>query len=574
MRSDQLLDEVKLAIVDELRNNSLTSCSRWAANRRIMGGDFHGPYSDKYHPWVREIHNSWAPYNYAMKGAQLGVTEVAVNRALYTIDKMKRNVLYVLPTGQAASDFSQARFGGALSLSPYLSALFTDTNKVNMKQAGGNVLYIRGSGGRGDLVSVDVAELILDEVDRMVQDKVWLALERLSGNLTKHVLGISTPTIPNYGIHKLYTGSTQEHFMFPCPSCSRIIELKWPDSVVICGEHVTDARCADSYLQCYECKAKLDHNDKPYFLSKAFWESHDKSANKDVRGFHISQLYSFTITPGDLVVSHFRGVGDEFAAKEFHNSKLGLPFIGDGAKVDDVMIDRCISIGGHTKKDERPRAGNRIITMGIDRGKWNYAVVIEWLFDKWALDINATAQARLLYEFKFDEEDFDTIVNDLMSEWQIRACVVDADPGPMDARRFARRFAGFVWLTRYRSGRTGKEITIDDQDDGAPVATVDRANWLSASLGRFKGKHPRIALPQDVSNEFREHVQNLVATYVRPESTDKKKKGNQPIAGEGEPVLDFVKLGPDHFAHAYTYAEIALPLVAAQEMNADIGKFQ
>lgn len=50
-----------------------------------MGGDFPGPYSDKYHPWVREMHDSWAPFNWAMKGAQLGVTEVAINRALYTI---------------------------------------------------------------------------------------------------------------------------------------------------------------------------------------------------------------------------------------------------------------------------------------------------------------------------------------------------------------------------------------------------------------------------------------------------------------------------------------------------------
>src|SRR3954466_5883483 len=119
-----LLDEMKAVIVDGLQNRTLTSCSRWAARRRVMSGDFAGPYSDKYHPWVREMHDSWAPFNYAMKGAQLGVTEVAINRAFYTLDILKRNVLYVLPTSLIAGDFSKARFGGALSLSPYLKNLF------------------------------------------------------------------------------------------------------------------------------------------------------------------------------------------------------------------------------------------------------------------------------------------------------------------------------------------------------------------------------------------------------------------------------------------------------------------
>lgn len=557
MAKDDLIDDLKLSIVDGLKNRSLTSCSRWASKRRIMGGDFAGPYSTKYHPWVTEMHDSEAPFNYVMKGAQIGVTEVCINRALYTIDRLKRDVLYVLPTSITASDFSKARFGGALALSPYLRSIFSDTNAVNIKQAGSNTLYIRGSRGDSNLVSIPVSEMILDEVDRMEQKQIWLALERLSGQLTKHVWGVSTPTIPNYGIHKLYLGSTQEHYIFPCTSCSRLIELKWPESVEIVGDSSSDARCAESYLKCYECQQRLEHKDKPNFLANAYWESFDKSANPDIRGFHVNQLYSFTQTPGELVVAYFRGFGDELAAKEFHNSKCGIPYIGDGAKVDDVMLDRCI--GGHSKNDDRPSAAGRIITLGLDRGKWNHFVVMEWLFDHWSLDINATAKGKLLYEGKFHEEDFDTAVNQLMVEWQVLACVVDADPGPMDARRFARRFPGYVWLCRYRRGRAAREITITEDDDNAPMATVDRANWLSASLGRFKQQPPSIILPRDVSEEYRKHIKALVSTYNRDD--------------DGNPVQDFVKTDVDHLAHAQTYAEIALPLVAAQRMGADIGKF-
>src|SRR5690606_8051994 len=112
----------------------------------------------------------------------------------------------------------KARFNNALSLSPYIRGMFSDINSVGLKQAGENTLYIRGSRGESNLVSIPVSELILDEVDRMDQSAIHLALTRLDGQLSKHVWGISTPTIPNYGIHKLYIGSTQEHYVFPCPA--------------------------------------------------------------------------------------------------------------------------------------------------------------------------------------------------------------------------------------------------------------------------------------------------------------------------------------------------------------------
>jgi hypothetical protein len=560
---DQLIDGFKDSLVDGLKNRTLTSCYRWATRRRIIQGvedNLPAAYSGRLHPWVVGMHDSDARYNYAMKGAQLGVTEVAINRALYVIDKMKRDVLYVLPTSTTAGDFSKARFGGALSLSPYLKSLFTDTNAVNLKQAGSNTLYIRGSRGDSNLVSIPVSELFLDEVDRMEQKQVWLALERLSGKIDKHVWGISTPTIPNYGIHKLFMGGTQEHFVFQCPRCSKWTELIWPECIEIVGEHVTDARCDESFLKCKECNGRLEHKDKPNFLKNAIWKAFEENANPNVRSFYINQLYSFTITPGELVVAHFRGLGDELAQKEFHNSKLGMPFIGDGAAVDDVMLDRSVEAGGgYTMQGGRPKQAGRMIVMGIDRGKWNYYEVCEYFFENAGLDLNAASTCKVLAAGKFLEEHFDQTVDALMREWQILGCVVDADPGPMEARRFARRFPGYVWLCRYRKGVTAKEIAISEEEDDAPIATVDRSNWMSASLGRFKTDPTRITLPADISKEYREHTKAPTSTYVRDDF--------------GNPSLEFISTGPDHFGHARTYAEIALPLAASRVLNSDIKKF-
>lgn len=550
-----LLAELKQAIAEGLVSNSLTNCYRWATKRRVMGEPFPGPYSGLHHPWVCDLHDSKASFNYAMKSAQMGITEIGINRAFYILDILKRDVLYVLPTAMNATDFSKARFSVALKLSKYLSELFTDTNTVSLKQAGTTNLYIRGSRGDSNLKSIPVSELILDEVDEMDQKQIWLALERLSGQTRKCVWGISTPTIPNYGIHKLFQTGTQEHFVFQCPHCSKHTELVWPECIEVIGETVNDVRCHQSYLKCKECKHKLEHKAKPDWLAKGLWNVTAQNANPDIRSFYINQLYSFTVTPGEIVVAHYRGLGDEAANKEFHNSKLGLPFIGEGAQVTEKQIDDTIK--KHTTNDARPKiGGRRLITMGVDQGKFSYWVICEWFVDGLSSDINVAAHCRVLAFGKFLEDDWRKL-DELMREWQVLACVIDADPQINEARRFAKKFAGYVWLCRYRRGKVAKEIAIGDEGDGAPLATVDRTNWLTASLGRFRTA--RIELPADVSMEFREHMKALVRTYVRDE--------------DNNPVATFVETAPDHYAHALNYAEIGLPLAAAITTGEDVKKF-
>ena len=269
---DELWDAFQQGLTRGLLSHSLKSCSRWAEHRRVMGAPFPGPYSFKHHPWCREIHNSKAAFTVAMKAAQLGITEAGINRAFFTLDQLKRDVLYVLPTTLNASDFSKARFSTALKLSPYLKSLFVDTNTVGLKSTGTNVLYIRGSRGDSNLKSIPVSELVLDELDEMDTKAIWLALERLSGQVEKHVVAISTPTVPKYGIHKLFLTSTQEHFTFKCPCCGRWTEFVWPDCVEIVGETVSDPRCNESFIKCKECKHKLDHKAKPEFLAGGLWQ--------------------------------------------------------------------------------------------------------------------------------------------------------------------------------------------------------------------------------------------------------------------------------------------------------------
>jgi hypothetical protein len=114
---------------------------------------------------------------------------------------------------------------------------------------------------------------------------------------------------------------------------------------------------------------------------------------------------------------------------------------------------------------------------------------------------------------------------------------------------------------------TAKEISVSDDDNFSPIATVDRSNWFSAALGRFRQPR-RILLPRDVSMEYREHIQAPIRTYVREGSAEDIKKRQSDNL-----VAKYISTGPDHYALARVYSEIALPFAASLTSGEDIAKF-
>lgn len=564
----EMLEEFSQSFKSSVESRTITVPSIWAEKRRVMGHPFEGPYSFRYHPWCRELHDSKASHNISMKSAQAGFTEVGINLALYTVDVLQKNVLYVLPTLSNSSDFAKTRFDPALSLSPELKRIFTDANNVRLKMAGNTSLYIRGSRGDSNLKSIPVSVLILDELDEMDQTQIELALQRLRGHPESTVWYISTPTVPGHGVALEYESSTKEHFRFRCPSCNKIDELVFPDSILMCGDGVGDPDCHRSVYQCTMCKYQYKHSvidgkteqeDKLMALANTgFWEPTVKDADPDRRGFKINQLYNYPVAPGVIVNDYFKSQTSQFAKQEFHKSILGEPYAGAECQVTDQMILEAVRPYSCKELSPQPNERPRMITMGLDRGNWCHYVIAEWFYPEATLDLNASAQCKVLDAGMFLEEDFDMYTKRLMHTWQVRACMVDMDPGPQEARRFARRFPGFVWLNRYRQGRSGKEMTIDDDGSYAPVATVDRTNWLDISLGRFY--NGTIELPNDLPTGFSKHIKALVRVY----ELDK----------DGNPEARYKNYQkPDHYAHALNYAEIAFPCAVSVGTNKNIMNF-
>jgi hypothetical protein len=317
---------------------------------------------------------------------------------------------------------------------------------------------------------------------------------------------------------------------------------------MITADHKDDPRIKDTHLICSKTKLELPHETKREWLTvdNTLWVP--KTPDFEARGFHINQLYSIVKHPSKVAESYLRGLIDKVSEQEFYNSRLGLPHVVEGAQINSHQIDQLLT---KRSKTDAPPEG-RIVTMGVDQGSWLHYEIDAWNFKSLGPDLNMSAECELLTEGKCKHfHELDT----LMKQWQINGCVIDAQPERRMAYEFAVRFWGFVRMCFYAQGQKGKRISMGTEEEHTIV--VDRTSWLDTALNRF---HTRtISLPQDLSGEYKSHIQNIIRHYKRNNA--------------GDSIAEYVHNGDDHFAHARCYSELALPLAASIQTNKDIKVF-
>lgn len=546
-----LISESRARFQQGLLRQAVQTASRWACKYRMMKGM---PWTFRNHPWLKGMHDSLAEENIGQKSAQMGFTEVLLNLAFFKVDVMREDVLYVLPNKTPdATDFSVGRFDAALDASPHLSNLFSDIKNVGLKRTGSCSVYIRGSRGRSGLKSIPAPNLFFDERDEMDKEQVVLALERASGQMKKNIWQISTPRVDDSGINAEFRLSSQENFVFQCPHCAKHVCLTWPDCFVLCGETTLDPKMYDSYVCCPKCKHKLEHEAKPEFLKDGVWGPTVKSPR---RGFYINQLYSCALRPHEIARHAILANTDLHYEQELWNSKMGLPHLTKGAQVTEAMINGRISDFRITDNHDT----KMLTTMGVDVGSWNHVIIQQWLLPSvLGADLNTQAIPRTIQMCKVrDFGDLDR----LMRRYNINACVIDMFPERRMAKQFADRFPGYVKLCYYARSISGRSLIVPKDEDETIIdwrINVDRTSWLDTALGRFHTG--RVLLPQDTEQEFKEHIQNI----VRVPKLDK----------DDNPIVEYEtkENKQDHYAHAFTYAEIALPLAVARSTGQDIAAF-
>ena len=483
----------------------------WAeAYRRIGGQPMVLP------PALHAIYEDDHPFLVVRKPSQVGITELNINLALFSADSgyAGRGVaLVVLPTGEMAERISQARFAKAINESPYLRRrAHPDTGpikspaNVQRRSLGSGVVYFVGSEQESQFSGIDADVVICDEFDLMRPDTLALMQSRTRSSRAPRLIATSTPTIESFGVSALYDRSDARRYELQCANCESWQTPSFPDSV-------DWDRLA---VVCRSCAGPLD----PWRIGR--WVS-DCPEQPDIHGYQLNRL---VLPNPPLTAMRLAMNGTLPTTREtFYRQDLGVPWISEDARLTLDDLQRCV---GAPPFDPLAFHFTRV-AMGVDVGKELHVVIRGFYEGRWYL-----IRAQTCDEFQE--------LDQLLAQFKVSMCVVDAQPERRAVRDFYQRHPDKVRLCLYVQQGIAAHW---DYVDGVGFVRVPRTLAMDDWLYQFKSG--TFAVPEN----YRElaggdYVKHLLAP-VRLTVPD----------AFGQPVATFEHTRPDDFAHAEVYATLA-----------------
>ena len=127
-----------------------------------------------------------------------------------------------------------------------------------------------------------------------------------------------------------------------------------------------------------------------------------------------------------------------------------------------------------------------------------------------------------------------------MRNLNVSLCVVDAFPETRNARAFAERHRGKVYLNYYNVHQKGSSAWNEKE----LIVSCNRTESLDSSHKEIMDQS--IILPKEceIIREFAKHLHNVAKKLEEDEETGSKR-------------YVYVKLGTDHFRHAFNYETMA-----------------
>jgi hypothetical protein len=464
------------------------------------------PFSFQRHEYLLEPYQDNHPDVTEMKAAQMGLSSKAILKVLYGARyKGYKGVLYLFPTRSDVQDFSKGRISPLIEDNPeFIGQWVRETDAAGIKRVWNTYLYLRGMQSRIGLKSIPVDLIVFDELDEAPQNAVDMAMERMGHSEIREVLRLSNPTLPDYGIDKAFQETDQRYWLLKCPVCSSwtCLEDTFPDCLVEIGGRVIRA--------CQKCQGELNPSIGEWIAKRP--------SIKDKRGRHYSQLFSHFVDPGDIL-HQFRTTNN---LTDFYNLKIGIAYVEATNRLSVQEVLALCGNEGIVDQDPGP------CSMGVDQGKDLHVVIGKRTPPKAGSIIHLG-----IYK---DWEELDR----LMRSFNISRCVVDALPETRNARAFAERHKGKVFLSFYQDHQKGS-YAWNEKD---LIVSCNRTESLDASHREVSEKTIIIPRECEITRLFADHLHNVAKKLEEDEETGSKR-------------YVYVKLGPDHFRHAYNYEVMA-----------------
>lgn len=468
-------------------------------------------------PFLVDYLRDFYPNICVKKGSQIRFTTTTIAKALFYLDNQKRTGIYTFPTATEVRHFSAIRFKNMVRSSEYIQKRMKGIDNTEVKQIGESTLYFRGSQVEKQAISIPSDMNIHDELDFSNPEVKDIYSSRLASSKDQITWEFSTPTLPKYGISRVFEESDQRYWMCKCTRCNTWQTMRFP-------QNMKKKRKRNSwYWGCWKC-------DKTINRRMGKWIAKYPRRTRDgfgVRGYHIGQPSCPFISAQYVAKEYKKSINIATGTKRFHNFNLGLEYESGESKLSRKIIFNNID-----SPPSNHRWGRTYI--GIDQGDM-FHVIVTTIIDgrRWIYHLEKTNRPERIKE--------------IISSFNPTMCVLDALPNTHTARDILNSFKGKVHIAFYNNqeglwnprnpDKSPYEILIN-RTDAMDNTTAD---WVA---GRVKISNQ---IERYLIEEFSDHMENV----KRDIDTDKH--------GQNIPVWKAV--GPDHYRHADLYNYIAFNIV-------------
>ncbi|EFO31346.1 phage terminase large subunit (GpA) [Roseibium sp. TrichSKD4] len=398
---------LRQVFADGVRPDPVQSVSQWADEKRFLSGKASaepGKWRTKRFPPLKEIMDCMSVYEdvqevAVMKGAQVGVTEVALNTIGYAVDYSPGPLMYCMPDVPTAEKISETRLTPMIESTPALKAKIGDQksrdakNTKTYKDFPGGFVTLVGAHSPAGLRSLPIRWLIGDEQDAYPLsagkegDPYELAKVRCRNFPRSKILTLSTPNETAISrILQAFLLGDQRYYEVPCTACGACHPIKWQSIQWDKGQPET------ACYVCPDCNHKHYEHEKRVLLEKGEWVPTAESQRPGYRSYHLSALYSPWLSWVDvardwLACHRPDGTVNNEKRKVFINTVLGEPWEDTGEKVESDKLLAAREPFGAVLNDRIA-----ILTAGVDVQEDRLEVeLVGWGVDEesWSVDYRA-----------------------------------------------------------------------------------------------------------------------------------------------------------------------------------------
>jgi len=516
-----------------------------------------GPYSFDHHRPLLEIAQRLPQLKevWVLKGAQVGLSTLAVGWCLYLALAKGCNVGYALPTKVFARRFLKTRFKGVIAGNALLKEAVRTTENVGLMtvaapagihsdagqsgRPGTSHLYMLGMENLTDAISIPLDALAFDEVDVLNQENMAWADDRIAASAFRQKLYFSVGMNPGLGMDAGYQVTSQRVWVVRCPACGKddqVLEELFPECVRWVG--------GAWERTCVGCGKPLAVQESGRWVAR--------HPDRDVEGYRVPQLIIPAVSLDYIMGRWEQARRRRSLLAKFRSSTLALPDAGERQRITAGILVRVLDVYPVQVTAEWSVGG-------ADVGDTCHVAFADFQ--------GGRPDPQRLRFIRLETVSSDRMVqqmSDLITAMGCRCFVIDARPFRTEARRLARLHPDVVVLQYFKGQAFG---TGTETHDGHTYRTVSeqREDSLDAYCDLFDPECRGVLFPRHLGS--RDFLDSEVAAHHL--------KGSQKVemldARLGKRVPHFRKAVDNHYFMACNNARKALVLLAGGQGPGGVG---